>query len=156
MTATLSRSWSARAEASGSTGSRTTVSAPGAFEASTPAEAQTKPWRVSAMTSGGRLRTTRGGLAEDHLDMAGVAVSCLLAGLLGGLDIGECDHSSLHLGHCLLGHNEDVSGLEAAHSSRCVREQPGEVVSLLDLGDALQREDRDHSSPVRRMPACAL
>src|SRR5829696_5642936 len=57
--ATASLSWSARAEASGSSGRRTTVSAPGAFEASTPAEAQTKPWRVSAMTSGGRLRTTR-------------------------------------------------------------------------------------------------
>ncbi len=47
-----------RAEASGSTGSRTRRSSPGVFDASTPAEAQTKPCRVSAITSGGRERTT--------------------------------------------------------------------------------------------------
>ena len=35
------------AEASGSSGSRTTVSGAGAFDASTPAEPQTKPCRVS-------------------------------------------------------------------------------------------------------------
>ena len=40
-------------------GSSTTLSGSGAFEASTPAEAQTKPWRVSAITSGGRARTMR-------------------------------------------------------------------------------------------------
>ena len=33
--------------------------ASGAFEESTPAEAQTNPCRVSAITSGGRLRTIR-------------------------------------------------------------------------------------------------
>ena len=53
ITGTPSLSWSARAEASGSSGSRTTVPGAGALEASTPAEAQTKPWRVSAMISGG-------------------------------------------------------------------------------------------------------
>jgi len=35
------------------------VPASGAFEESTPAEAQTKPCRVSEITSGGRLRTIR-------------------------------------------------------------------------------------------------
>ena len=53
-----SRSRSAAAEASGSSGSRITVPGPFAFEASTPAEAQTKPCRVRAITSGGRERTT--------------------------------------------------------------------------------------------------
>src|SRR5439155_2134704 len=47
------------AERSGSSGSRTTMSGSGAFEPSTPAEAQTKPCRVSAITSGGRVRTSR-------------------------------------------------------------------------------------------------
>src|SRR2546429_2216345 len=47
------------AEASGSSGSKTTVSGSGAFEASTPAEAQTKPGRVSAITSGARVRRIR-------------------------------------------------------------------------------------------------
>src|SRR5262245_3104770 len=47
------------AEASGSSGSSTSVPPCGAFEASTPAEAQTKPCPVSAITSGGRVRTSR-------------------------------------------------------------------------------------------------
>ena len=50
------------------------MSSPGAFEASTPADAQTKPCRVSAITSGGRERTTSRALAQDHLDVARVAV----------------------------------------------------------------------------------
>ena len=49
----------AAADASGSTGRRTRVSSPLAFDWSTPAEAQTKPCRVSAITSGGRARTIR-------------------------------------------------------------------------------------------------
>ena len=44
-----------RAEASGSRGSRTSAPGSGAFDASTPADAQTKPWRVSAITSGPRV-----------------------------------------------------------------------------------------------------
>ena len=46
------------ADASGSSGSRTSVSGPFALEPSTPADAHTNPWRVSAMTSGGRARKT--------------------------------------------------------------------------------------------------
>ena len=42
----------------GRCGSRTTEPSSGAFDASTPAEAQTKPCRVSAITSGGRERMT--------------------------------------------------------------------------------------------------
>ncbi|MDF2753271.1 MAG: hypothetical protein K0S82_1654 [Gaiellaceae bacterium] len=98
------------------------------------------------------------GLAQDDLDMAGVAVSCVRACFLGGRDLGERDHAALRLGYGLLGHHEDVTGLEAARSTGCLREQLCEVVSLLDLGNALQREDldSDHSRPVRRIPACAL
>ena len=47
------------AEASGSTGSRQTVSSPGTFEASTPALAQTKPWWVSEITMPRSMRTMR-------------------------------------------------------------------------------------------------
>src|SRR5439155_266143 len=46
-----------RAEASGSRGRSTTVSGCPAFDESTPADAQTKPCWVSAMTRGGRERT---------------------------------------------------------------------------------------------------
>jgi hypothetical protein len=47
------------AEASGSTGSRQTVSSPGTLEASTPALAQTKPWWVSEITMPRSMRTMR-------------------------------------------------------------------------------------------------
>ena len=59
-----SRSRIVAAEASGSTGSSTSVSGPGAFDASTPAEAQTKPclWsaRSRAAGAGGRSERSRG------------------------------------------------------------------------------------------------
>ena len=54
----------AAAEASGSSGSRTTVSGAGAFEASTPADAQTNPWRSRrsrAAAGCGRRAPTRAG-----------------------------------------------------------------------------------------------
>ena len=59
ITATPSRSLRRAAESSGSSGSKTSVPGSGAFEASTPAAAHTKPCRVSAMTSSPRRRTIR-------------------------------------------------------------------------------------------------
>ena len=62
-----------RALSSGSTGRRTTVPGSGAFDVSTPADAQTKPWRVSAITSGAARAHDALRLAQDHLDLARVA-----------------------------------------------------------------------------------
>ena len=69
------------AEASGSSGSSTTVPAPFAFDASTPADAQTKPCRVSAITSGGRDRTTRTLSRRISSRWRGIGVGRQLAGL---------------------------------------------------------------------------
>ena len=56
-------------------GSRTSVPGSGAFDASTPADAQMKPWRVSAITSEPRVRTTRFASRRIDLDPARVAVA---------------------------------------------------------------------------------
>ncbi len=98
------------------------------------------------------------GLAENHLDVTRIVAAGMLQRGVGGLDVLERNHAALRLGHGLLGHHEDVSARETAGPLRSLRKQPGEVVPLLDLGDALQREDLDsgHSRPVSRMPACAL
>ena len=50
--------------------------ASGAFDASTPADAQTKPCRVSAITSGPRARTMRTDSRRIDLDVTRVAVRC--------------------------------------------------------------------------------
>ena len=52
------RARSARAEASGARGSMITVSGAGAFEASTPALAQMKPWWVTQISTPRAVRTT--------------------------------------------------------------------------------------------------
>ena len=69
------RARSARAEASGSRGSTTTVSWSGALEVSTPALAHTKPWRVRQISTPRSARSTSAGLVEDHLHHARVLVA---------------------------------------------------------------------------------
>ena len=59
----------------GRPGGARACSGAGAFDASTPADAQTKPWRVSAITSGGRDADDPRALAQDHLDLARVLVA---------------------------------------------------------------------------------
>ena len=162
------------ADASGSSGSRTSVPAPCAFEASTPAEAQTKPWRVS------RDHERRPGahdldrLAQDHLDLPRIAVA---AGELDGprrrLDVVEADDAALDLRHRLLGDDDDVARLEAtaraAQHRRAVRRgrrlhsssgrpgsgrspapPSGRIVSGRTSPEVAQW------TPVTRRPACAL
>ena len=74
------------ADASGSSGSKTSVPGPRALDASTPADAQTKPWRVSVMTSGGRDADDFARFPEDYLEPAGVDVAGELACALRRLD----------------------------------------------------------------------
>ena len=140
-----------------------TVPGPCAFEASTPADAQTKPCRVSAITSGGRERTTSAASPQDHLELPGIA---LLAGELdrarGRLDLVEADDPALDLRDRLLGDDDDVAGLEPAAARAAVGEEPREVVPLLELRQAREsgstRISPAHGqwTPVTRRPACAL
>ena len=77
----------AAAEASGSSGRSTSVPSPFAFDASTPAEAQTKPCRVSEMISGGRDPDDLDALLQDRLDVARIAIARELERPLGRLDL---------------------------------------------------------------------
>jgi hypothetical protein len=77
-------------------------------------------------------------LAEDDLQVARVvALVRELAGTRGGLDVVESHDATLGLRDRLLRHDHDVAVLEAGRA----RDQPAEVVALLDLGQALDRED---------------
>ena len=44
----------------------------------------------------------------------------------------------------------------SSSSSTSAGDQRGEVVALPDLGQAVHGKELDHSTPVMRMPACAL
>ena len=130
---------SARAEASGSTGSSSTVPS-GAFDASTPAAAPMMPWRFSTMRvtppSYSRVATTR-------------TVSAVIAGSRSS----ACTIAALGLRHDLRGHDEDV----AVGELRRARDERGEVVALRDLGQALDALDAElHGHPASLGPASIL
>ena len=98
-------------------------------------------------------------LPQDRLDVARVAVVGELEGARGRLDLVQPHNASLGLRDDLLGDDDDVGVLEPAGALGRVGQQSDEVVSLLDLRDALERDDPDlagHSKPVIRRPACAL
>ena len=137
----LRRSRSAAAEASGSSGSRITVPGPFAFDASTPAEAQTKPClRARDHERRPRAHDLRR-LVQDHLHLPRVAfVACELDGPRGRLDLVQADDATLDLRHHLLRHDDDVAGLETAHACAGLRQQPTEIVPFLELGNARQSD----------------
>ena len=70
-----------------------------------------------------------------------------------GSTVVERDDPALCLGDRLLRDDDDVPGLER----RGARDERAEIVSLLDLGEALDREDLDHAGgiPVTAIPAWA-
>ena len=126
------------------------MSGSGAFEASTPAEAQTKPCRVSAITSGGRVRTTRA-------DSRRITSSCR------GSPSEPASRRASSEGSISARRTTRPSAFEttfwATHERRRRRAAPppgdqrGEVVALADLRQPLDRRDRDgHGRPVSRRP----
>ena len=91
--------------------------------------------------------------------MTRIGVTGKLTGLRGRLQLVESHDAPFRLRDDLLRHDDHIGVLEPAQSRRCVREQSGELVALLDLRDALECEDPDlgaHGRPVTRRPACAL
>ena len=93
-------------------------------------------------------------LAQDHLDLARVAlVARELDGLRRGLEAVDSDHAPLGLRDRLLRKDENVAILEPL----ALDDERGQVVALPDLRQAMHGDERDHlSTPVMRMPACAL
>ena len=145
------------ADASGSSGSRTTVSGPLAFEASTPADAQTKPCRVSVMTSGGRARTTSRvsrRMTSMRRGSPSPASSCARS---DGSTSRRSTTRPSDLRDRLLRDHEDVPGLEPSHALGRVDEQCGEIVAGLELRDAREPDHphlAGHGRPVILIPAC--
>jgi hypothetical protein len=96
------------------------------------------------------------GLAQDDLDAAGIlVVTGDLSRFFGRLDAGERDNSAFGLRHDLLREHDHVAVLEL----ELRRDELGQVVPLLDLGQAGDRDDAKLAAqgrPVRRIPACAL
>ena len=85
-------------------------------------------------------------LPEDDLDLPGVAAPTggVGHGLGARLDRGEVDERALRLRDDLLGHHHDViraQGERARGSLERVADEAGQVVSGMDLGDAVERED---------------
>ena len=93
-------------------------------------------------------------LAQDHLELTRVALAggelpCALA----RVDVVQIDNATLGLRDHLVRHDEHVTVLKRDRT----RDERAEIVALLNLGQALDREDRDHAStPETRIPACAL
>ena len=143
---------SRRAESSGSTGSRITVSSSGALEASTPALAHTKPWWVTLMRTPlwrAGPRRSRPGPPEHGAD------PCRARGPASERvthdDLREPPRAALGLGDELVGHDEHVGVLGRAgrHGGG---DELGDVVAGAELGQAVQRHSGDgraHRAGVR-------
>ena len=135
--------------------------APLAFDASTPAEAQTKPCRVSEIRSGGRERTIRSVSSRIAWTWRGSRSPASSRARSEGTISSSRDDPAFGLGDDLLRDDDDVAALEPARARSRLREQRREIVAGLDLGDTLEPEDAvaaAHRSdrPVTRKPACAL
>src|SRR5205085_5520862 len=70
-------------------------------------------------------------------------------GVVGGLDLRQAHDPALGLRDRLLGDDEHVAVLEGGTAG----DQLSEVVTLVDLGQAFDREDPDQGKPVSRRPA---
>ena len=117
-----------------------------AFEWSTPAEAQTNPCRVSAITSPPRERTMRAVSREDHLELRGGRSPARRArGALGGLDVLErtTRPSAFETTFCA------TTTTSPSSSSARRGDQRAEIVPLADLGQPLDRDDLDHARRCR-------
>ena len=132
---------------------------PFALEPSTPADAHTNPCRVSAMTSGGRARTTSRASPRITSMRRGSDLARELSSTLGRLDAGEVDDATLDLRDRLLGDDEDSSWSKPVPRARGLGEDRSEIVSLLELGDPAERDHAElprQGRPVTRIPAWPL
>ena len=80
-------------------------------------------------------------LAQDRLDVARVAVVRELERARGGLDLVQAHDASLRLRDGLLRDDEHVARPRAAGALGCVGQERPEIVAVLDLRDALERND---------------
>ena len=130
------------AEASGSSGRSTTR--PGALARSRRRRPPTRRRSRGASRrsrAAAATRTTRAVSRRITSSWRGSLVAGELARALGRLDLGERDDAALRLRDGLLRDDDDVAVLEPARALGGVGEQRREVVALLDLREALERDD---------------
>jgi hypothetical protein len=66
------------------------------------------------------------------------------------------DNAALDLRHRLLNDDEDVAQRDTARTRSCLRDERSQIVTLIELGNAEERDDADfarHGRPVTRKPA---
>ena len=129
---------SAGREASGSSGSRISVSGAPALEASTPALAQTKPCSVRQIRRPASARTSSAVSDRTTSTWRGsLPCSAASASARGpGRDVGEAHDPALGLGHDLVRDREHVAGRELAGGRGQQRRQ---IVPRPDLRQARER-----------------
>ena len=121
---------SARAEASGSLGQQDERAGSAAFDASTPAFAQTKPWRVRQISRRARRARARRLSASTTSTWRG-SLPCSAASSRArspGVDVGEPHDAALGLGDDLVRDDEHVAvarARRAAAASSAARSSPG-------------------------------
>ena len=126
---------------------------PFAFDASTPADAHTNPCRVSAITSGGRARTTsRLSRRMTSIRRASSSPASSRARADGSTSSSRTTRpSTFETAFCA------TTSTSPGSNDAAPRDEPGEIVSLLELGEPEHRENAQlaaHGRPVTRIPAC--
>ena len=128
------RSRRRRADASGSSGSRISVSGPFAFDWSTPADAQTNPWRVSAMMSVGGLERTIRRLSWRITSMRRASSAPASSRARSeGTTSSRRKYATFDLRDRLLRDDDDVAAREPSCPLRRFDDQRTEIVPLLEL-----------------------
>ena len=114
------------------------MSGAGAFEASTPAFAHTKPWRVRQMSTPRSARRTSLGLVEHDLEERG-SLSCSPASASArapGAHVGERHDRALGLGDDLVRDRRAAARRRGRSLPSAASDQRGEVVALAHLREA--------------------
>ncbi len=140
------RARSARADASGSTGSRISESGSEALDASTPAFAHTKPWRVRQMSRPASARTSSA--VSDRIDLDVARVLAVLGGererpARPGVTSASrtIRPSAFETTLCAI-----ASTSPARSSTPVARRSARQVVARPDLGQAREREQLDQAT----------
>ena len=99
-------------------------------------------------------------LPQDHLELTRITFGAReLGGANRRLDVREAHRATLDLRDGLLCDDHYIPGFEPTGTSRRVGQQAAEVSVCGQLRDTRERDDSDagaHSTPVTRIPACAL
>ena len=126
-----------------------------ALEVSTPALAQTKPWRVRQMRIASLGAQHLDGLIEHHLDRAWIPLGFdrQLARAVAGVDLGERYHRALGLGDGLVRDRHELAVAQASARQRRGDERP-QIISGPHLGQAANGTGGEGRHGARTVSRC--